>query len=96
MSFDVEASASLGPRQKARLLARLGPVVRVSADDERSQLRNRAVALERLAARLADALREERPRRPTKPTKASQTRRLDAKRRQSDRKRERGSRGEDY
>src|SRR6516225_3463166 len=57
--FDVATSPSLGPRQRARLLDRLGPEVRVVASDERSQARNRALALERLAFRLADALRVE-------------------------------------
>ena len=85
--FDVAGSPSLGPRQRARLLERLGPEVRVVADDERSQARNRALALERLGARLASALRVEAPRRPTRPTKASQTRRLESKRRQAERKR---------
>jgi ribosome-associated protein len=87
--FDVERSPSLGPRQRERLLAKLGPLVRVVADDERSQARNRAFAVERLAARLADALRIEAPRRPTKPTPGAKKRRLDDKRRQSERKRER-------
>jgi ribosome-associated protein len=85
--FDVAGSPSLGPRQRARLLERFGPEVRVVADDERSQARNRALASERLAARLASALRVETPRRPTRPTKASKVRRLDAKRRRSERKR---------
>jgi ribosome-associated protein len=85
--FDVAGSPSLGPRQRARLLERLGPEVRVVADDERSQARNRALARERLGARLASALRIETPRRPTRPTKASKTRRLESKRRQSERKR---------
>ncbi len=84
--FDVVASPSLGPRQRARLLERLGPEVRVVAADERSQARNRALALERLADRLADGLRIEAPRRATRPTKASVRRRLDAKRRQGGRK----------
>jgi ribosome-associated protein len=92
--FDVESSPSLGPIQRARVLDRLGPVVRVAADDERSQARNRALAMERLAARLAAALHVDAPRRPTRPSKGSVERRLDAKRRQSNRKRER--RGGDY
>lgn len=87
--FDVVGSPSLGPRQRARLLERLGPEVRVAASDERSQARNRELALRRLADRLAEALRVETPRRPTKPTKASQRRRLEHKRRQSSRKADR-------
>lgn len=84
--FDVAGSPSLGPRQRARLLERLGPEVRVVASDERSQARNRDLALERLAARLADALRVTVPRRPTRPTRASAARRLEDKRRHADRK----------
>ncbi len=84
--FDVQASPSLGPRQRARLLERLGSEVRVVASDERSQARNRALALERLAERLAGALRVEVQRRPTRPTKGSVERRLEGKRRQADRK----------
>jgi ribosome-associated protein len=87
--FDVESSASLGPRQRARLLERLGPTVRVSAGEERSQSRNREVALRRLATRLAEGLHTERPRVPTKPTRGSKIRRLEDKRRQSTRKRDR-------
>jgi ribosome-associated protein len=89
VSFVVADSPSLGPRQRARLLERLGPVVRATASDTRSQARNRDLALERLRARLAEGLRIERPRRPTKPTKAARAGRLDAKRRQSVRKRDR-------
>jgi ribosome-associated protein len=89
LRFDVARSASLGPRQRARLLERLGPEVRVVAADERSQARNRALAEERLAARLRDALKIEPPRRPSKPTRASVERRLEAKRRRSTRKADR-------
>jgi ribosome-associated protein len=89
LRFDVAASPSLGPRQRARLLERLGAEVRVVAGDERSQLRNREVALRRLAERLGEGLRVETPRRPTRPTKAATKRRLDGKRRQSTRKAER-------
>jgi ribosome-associated protein len=87
--FSVADSESLGPRQRARLLERLGPVVRATAADSRSQARNRELALERLRARLAEGLRVERKRRPTAPTRASKQARLDAKRRRSVRKRER-------
>jgi ribosome-associated protein len=85
--FDVANSPSLGPRQRARLLERLGPVVRVVADDERSQARNRQLALDRLAARLREALKVERPRVPTRPSLGAKTRRLESKRRTSERKR---------
>jgi ribosome-associated protein len=88
--FDIAGSPSLGPRQRARLLERLGPEVRVVASDERSQLRNRELALERLRSRLAEALRVETPRRPTKPTKAAKEKRLEAKRHRSETKRRRG------
>src|ERR1700691_2995100 len=72
--FDVTASPSLGPRQRTRLLERLGPVVRASSSQDRSQARNRQIALDRLAERLAAALRTEVPRRPTRPTAGSKTR----------------------
>jgi ribosome-associated protein len=85
-SFDVAASSALSDAQKARVTARCGPVVRAVAQDSRGQARNRTLALERLAARLARALEVPRTRRPTKPTKASRTRRLEAKRRDSQRK----------
>jgi ribosome-associated protein len=88
--FDVAGSPSLGPRQRARLLDRLGPEVRVVASDERSQSRNRALALERLAARLSDALRVEAPRTATRPTRSSQRRRVETKRRRSETKQLRG------
>jgi ribosome-associated protein len=87
--FDVAESPSLGPYQRQRLLAKLGPVVRVVADEERSQARNRALATERLAARLEAALRIERPRRPTKPSAAAKARRVDAKRKRSSTKQQR-------
>lgn len=87
--FDVAGSTSLGPRQRERLLAELGPEVRAAASDERSQARNRELALERLKARLAGALHVETPRRATRPTKGSVERRLADKRRHSERKRHR-------
>jgi ribosome-associated protein len=89
VSFDVAGSKSLGPRQRARLLERLGSTVRAASSDERSQMRNRELALERLASRLAEGLRVERPRVATKPSASARARRLTDKRRQSARKRDR-------
>jgi ribosome-associated protein len=85
--FDVEASTALTERQKSRVVARAGTVLRAIAQDERSQWRNRELAVERLVEQLRAALRVERPRRPTKPTKASRERRLEQKRRRSEVKR---------
>jgi len=95
VSFDVAESKSLGPRQRARLLERLGPTVRAAAGDERSQMRNREMALQRLAARLADGLRVQTPRVATRPSKSARARRLDDKRRQSARKRDRARPADD-
>ena len=89
LTFDVEASAAFTEAQRDRVRARLGPTVRVVADDERSQLRNRTLAEERLARKLREALHVERSRRPTRPTRGSQRRRVDAKKRRSDVKRNR-------
>ena len=85
--FDVEASATLRDEQKRRLVARAGPMVRAVAQDERSQARNRELALERLAAAVAAGLRVERRRRPTKPTAGARKRRLEEKRRRGAAKR---------
>ena len=87
--FDVAASETLTDAQKARIAARLGPRVTATAQDTRSQLRNRELALERLAQRLAHALEVRRPRTATRPTKASKRRRVDAKKRRGDIKRAR-------
>jgi ribosome-associated protein len=87
--FAVEVSAALTEAQKRRVLARAGPVVRAVAQDERSQWRNRQLALERLAEQLREALRVERRRVPTRPTAAAVERRLEEKRRRGERKRER-------
>jgi ribosome-associated protein len=89
LRFDVARSPSLGPHQRSRLLETLGPEVRVVADDERSQLRNRQLATERFRERVATALRVEKSRRPTRPTKGAKERRLADKRRLSERKRAR-------
>lgn len=86
-SFDVAASAALSDADKQRISARLGPRVRAIAQDTRSQARNRELALERLRGRLEDALRPRKRRRATRPSRGARERRLEQKRKQSDRKR---------
>jgi ribosome-associated protein len=88
-SFDVAGSGALSEEQKRRVAARCGPVVRASAQDTRSQARNRELALERLRSRLAAALTVQRPRRATKPTKAAKRRRVESKKRRGELKRQR-------
>ena len=88
-SFDVAASETLSEAQKQRIISRLGSRVVAVAQDERSQARNRELALQRLAHRLAGALAPRRTRRPTRPTRSSVTQRLESKRRQAARKRDR-------
>lgn len=85
--FDVEASDSLSERQKHRVLAKAGPVLRAIAQDERSQARNKELALERLTETLREALRVPRRRKPTKPSAAARQRRLDAKKHRAETKR---------
>jgi ribosome-associated protein len=87
--FDVQASTVLSEAQKARIAGRLGPRVTASAQDTRSQLRNRELALERLAERLAAALEVARPRHKTRPTAASRRKRVESKRRRGETKRAR-------
>ena len=85
--FDVEASAALSDVQKHRVRAKTGPIIRAVAQDERSQFRNRQLAIDRLVARLAEALRVERRRVPTKPSRAAKAKRVDAKKRRGETKR---------
>ncbi len=85
-AFDVEASRTLDEGQRARLLERVGPLVTAVAQEARGQARNRELALQRLAAKIAAGLRVPRRRRPTRPSGASRERRLEQKRRTSQRK----------
>ncbi len=85
--FDVFASETLSGAQKQRIAGRHGPRVTGSAQDTRSQVRNRELALERLRGRLSAALAVQRRRKPTRPTAGSKRRRLEGKRRRSDVKR---------
>ena len=85
--FDVEGSVGLTPAQKRRVIAKTGPVLRAVAQDERSQWRNRELAIERVVEQLRVALKVERRRKPTKPSAAARERRLEQKRRRSQTKR---------
>jgi ribosome-associated protein len=84
--LDVEATTALSDAQRRRVLAKAGPVLRAVAQDERSQLRNRELAVERLVEQLRAALKMERRRVATKPTKASRERRLTSKKRRGETK----------
>ncbi|WP_320668791.1 alternative ribosome rescue aminoacyl-tRNA hydrolase ArfB [Patulibacter defluvii] len=87
VSFDVRHSGALSDAQRARVLERVGPVVRAVAQDARSQARNRELALERLAGRLRQALHVQASRQPTRPTAGSKRRRVEAKGRRGEVKR---------
>jgi ribosome-associated protein len=86
-TFDVAGSSALTDVQKRRVLAKAGPVLRAVAQDERSQWRNRELAVERLVGQLRDALHVQGRRKPTKPSAAARERRLDAKKRRGATKR---------
>ena len=85
--FDVEASQALDEAQRSRLRERLGPVVTAVAQDARGQSRNRELALQRLAAKIAGGLRVQRKRRATRPSRAARQRRLEQKQRVGEKKR---------
>ena len=87
--FDVEASQALSEPQRNQLRRKLGDRVTAVAQDARSQARNRELALERLREKIAAGLRRPKPRRPTRPSRAAKERRLDQKRRTSQRKAQR-------
>lgn len=86
LTWDIATSEAVTATQRRRLIDRFGAELRVVADDERSQARNRSLATERLADKVAEALKPVRKRRPTKPTRGSKKRRVEAKRRNSQRK----------
>jgi ribosome-associated protein len=88
-SLDLSTCSGLDEEQRRRLLARFGSRVTATAQDTRSQLRNRELALERLQQRLTEALAVRTPRRRTRPSRATVTNRLEGKRRQAERKRSR-------
>ena len=82
--FDIAGSPSLGPRQRARLLERLGPTLRVTASERRSQLQNRELALDRLRSRLAEGLHVNPTRVASSPSRAAKQRRVEQKRHHGD------------
>jgi ribosome-associated protein len=84
--LDVAETDALTDEQKRRVMARCGPRIVATAQDTRSQARNRELALERLRSRLASALAVQRKRKPTRPSRAAKERRLDSKRRAGERK----------
>jgi ribosome-associated protein len=84
--LDVESTTALTERQRRRVLAKAGRTLRAVAQDERSQSRNRELAVQRLVEQLREALKVERRRVPTKPTQASRERRLESKKRRSETK----------
>jgi ribosome-associated protein len=87
--FDVEESATLDYEQRERLRAKYGDRVTAVAQDARGQARNRELALERLRDKLAAGLAVPKRRRPTRPTRTAREKRLESKRRRSERKRTR-------
>ena len=87
--FRLDESDTMPPALRARVRAALGDVVRVTVDDERSQLRTREIAVERIRRRVRDAGRVQRSRRATRPTRGSQRRRVDSKKRRGDLKKQR-------
>ena len=89
LTLNLTTSSAFNESERRRVIDKLGEVVRVVADDERSQLRNRTLAAERMAAKLRDALHVQRRRRVTKPTRGSQRRRLQAKSERSEVKQQR-------
>ena len=93
--FRLDDSATMPGALRERVRTRLGDVVRVTVDDERSQLRNREIAVERLRGRVRNAGVVEKTRRATKPTRGSQRRRVEGKRRRSEVKRNRRRPGAD-
>jgi len=84
--LDIETSTALSDAQKRRVIAKAGPIIRAVAQDERSQIRNREIAIDRVVARLAEALHVERKRVPTKPSRAAKAKRVEAKKRRGETK----------
>ncbi|MDH3705009.1 MAG: alternative ribosome rescue aminoacyl-tRNA hydrolase ArfB [Acidimicrobiia bacterium] len=95
LTIDLESAVGVDDGVRQRLVERLGPVLRVSVDDTRSQTRNREIALERATAMLRSARQRPKARRATKPSRSAKRRRVEAKRRRSQTKRDRRRPGPD-
>ena len=91
-SLDLSAVGGIDDQVRERLVARLGPVLRVAVDRSRSQARNRRRALDEIEKRLRRALQVDPERQPTRPGRRAVERRLATKRRRSERKADRGAR----
>lgn len=99
LTFDVETSSAFRQEtQRQQVISKLGSPIRVVVDDERSQLRNRDIAEQRLVEKLRGAVAVPKRRRATKPTRGSQRRRLAGKAQRSElkRQRRRPRRGDDH
>jgi ribosome-associated protein len=101
LTWNVTESPSLSPEQRERLLGKLATrldssgTLRVVAQSERSQLRNREEAISRFAALVAQALVVPKIRRPTRPSKSAKRERLDDKRKRGALKKERKRRDDE-
>jgi ribosome-associated protein len=86
VAIDLASCGGLDERRRAMLIERLGPEVRSRSSQERSQLRNRNTALERLGDKIEAAMHTRPVRRATTPSAGAVQRRLEAKRRDAARK----------
>jgi len=94
-TLDLASAQGIEENVREVLVAKLGSVMKVTVDKHRSQFRNRELALSRIESQLQEALIKEKARRPTKPKKSAVERRLKNKRKQSERKTNRGRVWED-
>lgn len=95
LRLNLRACPAFSDHQRALLVERFGEEIVVTVDEERSQLRNRSIARERLAARMRAALVPQRTRTATRATRGSQRRRLESKRQRSETKQQRRRPGQD-
>jgi ribosome-associated protein len=92
LSFDVGQSPFLSGEQREKIMSKLEHriskegVLQISVQDARSQRANREIAVQRFVDLLRNALKERPPRKRKKMSRAAHQRRLDRKRRQSEKK----------